>query len=113
MDSEQDRLEAVKEMAMSEQYHISEADKLMLENIQEWLKTKTVTDIVTREDGIIICLNNQLHLGLSTDLRARGDDQELHNLFHKLWTKNLSETDYVKADWMRLAELLYQRGVSI
>ena len=42
---------------------------------------------------------------------ATPEDMELHNLFHKLWSRSAFHDDYLKAEWWRFSELLEKRRV--
>jgi hypothetical protein len=40
-------------------------------------------------------------------------NEEIHILFHKLWTQAVGTPGYIKADWKRLVDLLAAKGVRV
>jgi hypothetical protein len=38
-------------------------------------------------------------------------DQQLNDLFHRVWTKAVATPDYDKSEWNRLQKMLEQRGI--
>ena len=41
----------------------------------------------------------------------RKEDIEVHDYFHRLWSRSVGQEGYVKADWSKFGQLLEERGV--